>query len=226
MSSQPPYQQPNLSPSLPSQTPASSMKKKLVLFGCLGLLVLFLGCAIIGAILNRFGGNLNTNQSMPSVAAQPSPKSSPASAAAAPAYSSGGLGLDMADWERSHGAGLPDDPNSTMFFKYEGGKFVVQFSKLKSGNVSYIEHVWGDRDAVSIENARAESKQLIPADSKFVKTYTSRSGSTVDLYTSVSLKDRFSTSEFIGGKPGDFIILYRNQTGRTTTFIAAIGNNP
>jgi hypothetical protein len=191
-------------------------KKKLARICCLGILANFFGCAQSPA------GNVNIGSvkepvSQPA-ASQPTPS--------APIYASGGLGLDRADWERSHGSGAPDNPSSPMIFGYEGGKFQVQFSSVRSGNVEHVERAWGDRNAVPIEEAREESKQFIPADAKFVKTYTSRSGSTVDLYKSESLKGRFSDDDWTGGKPGDFIILYRNQTGRTTTFIAATGNNP
>lgn len=113
-----------------------------------------------------------------------------------------------------------------MFFEYENSKFYVAFSSMQPGNVWYIERVWGDDNAVSLEAARRESKNFIPADAQFVRTYTSQGGSTVDLYTSESLKGQFPASDFIGGKPGDFIILYRNQTGRTTTSIIAVGDNP
>jgi hypothetical protein len=219
---------PGFSPPPTPQKSSSGLKKRMALFGCLGLLVIIFGCLGLLAIINRFGGNLtaNGNQSNPPAAIQPSPSSAQSTPQASLSLSSGGLGLDRAEWERMHGGGKSDNPDSTMYFGYENGKFVVQFSKLKSGNVSYIERVWGDRNAVSIEEARSESKQFIPADAKFVKTYTSRGGSTVDLYTSEALKGRFAAAEFIGGKPGDFIILYRNQTGLTTTFIAGVGNNP
>lgn len=113
-----------------------------------------------------------------------------------------------------------------MFFGYEGGKFQVQLLSIRSGNVEYIERVWGDRNAVPIEEARKESKQFIPADAKFVRAYTSQSGSTVDLHKSESLKGRLSDEDWTGGKSGDFIILYCNQTGRTSTFIISTGNNP
>jgi hypothetical protein len=35
-----------------------------------------------------------------------------------------------------------------MFFVYGGGKFQVQFSGIRSGNVEYIKRSWGDRNAV------------------------------------------------------------------------------
>ncbi len=139
------------------------------------------------------------------------------------AYKSSGLGLDRATWESSHGKALED---GTSFLRYENDKFAVMFSPSKSGNANHIERAFGDRNAVSIADARVESKLFIPSDAKFVRTYTSRSDSTIDLYTSESLKSRFSESDFIGGKAGDFIVLYRNQTGKVTTFIVAIGNNP
>jgi hypothetical protein len=203
-----------------------------VLITCLGFLLLSTGC------VQQPGGNTTqgsnaanqpaNQQASPSAnqAADNSAAALPSPGHAAPAYASGGLGLDRADWERSHGEGKPDNPSSLMYFSYEGGTFQVQFSEIRSGNVEYVERVWGDHNAVPIEEARKESKQFIPADAKFVKTYTSRSGSTVDLYRSESLKGRFEDDDWAGGKPGDFIILYRNQTGRTTTFIASTGNNP
>ena len=110
-----------------------------------------------------------------------------------------------------------------MFEGYENAKFTIWFPY---NNAAYIERIWGDSNAVSLEDARRESKNFIPADAKFVRTYISRNGNTVDLYTSEFLKSRFPAAEFVGGKPGDFIILYRNQTGRTTTFIITIGNSP
>ncbi len=139
------------------------------------------------------------------------------------AYKSGGLGLDLTTWESSHGNALKD---GTSFFRYENDKFAVIFSESNSGNAKHVERVYGDRNAVPIADARTESKLFIPADAKFVRTYTSQSGSTIDLYTSESLKSRFSESDFIGGKAGDFIVLYRNQTGKVTTFIIGIGSNP
>lgn len=223
MSSVSPHSHQVFSQPLPLRNRTGVFEKNTLPLCGLGLLIFFFGCA------RQSGGNSNANTNSANQSAsqpvvpQPTPS---APTAPAPAYASGGLGLDRADWERLHGSGAPDNPGSPMTFGYEGGKFQVQFSSVRSGNVEYVERVWGDRNPVLIEEARKESKQFIPADAKFVKTYTSRSGSTVDLYKSESLKGQFSDDGWTGGKPGDFIILYRNQTGRTTTFIIGTGNNP
>jgi hypothetical protein len=195
-------------------------KKAAVLCCCLSLLAASFACA------QKTGGSVNVNANMADRPAGQPVVPQPLPTPSTPAYASGGLGLDRADWESAHGEGKPDNPGSPMFFGYEGGKFQVQFSGIRSGNVEYIERVWGDRNAAPIEEARKESKQFIPADAKFVRTYTSGSESTVDLYKSESLKGRFSDGDWTGGKVGEFIILYRNQTGRTTTFIISTGNNP
>lgn len=141
-------------------------------------------------------------------------------------YKSGGLGLERAAWESSQGIGKPDVATGSMYYIYGDGKFYVQFYPLESGNVGNIERTGEDSIAIPLEDARKESKTFIPADAKFARTYTASSGSTVDLYKSESLKSRFPNSQFNEGKPGDFIIIYRNQTGKTTSFIVAIGNNP
>jgi hypothetical protein len=201
-------------------------RRKAVLLCCLSLLAASFACVPKtgdGANANANTADRSAGQPANQTASQPD---APPPTPSAPAYASGGLGLDRADWERAHGEGKPDNPGSPMFFGYEGSKFQVQFSGIRSGNVEYIERLWDDRNAVPIEEARKESKQFIPADAKFVRTYTSDSGSTVDLHKSESLKGRFSDEDWTGGKRGDFIILYRNQTGRATTFIISTGNNP
>ncbi len=202
--------------------------KKTAILCCLSLLAASFACAPeTGGVTNVNANTADQPAGQPAnqTASQPVAPQQPLKPFA-PAYASGGLGLDHADWERAHGEGKPDNLGSPMFFGYEGGKLQVQLSGIRSGNVEYVERIWGDSNAVPIEEARKESKQFIPADAKFVRTYTSRSGSTVDLYRSESLKGRFSDEDWTGGKPVDFIILYRNQTGRTTTFIISTDNNP
>jgi hypothetical protein len=112
----------------------------LSLLGCLGFVISLTGCV-------RQQPGVNTNASATSANQPVSSRPTPS----APAFASGGLGLDQTEWEREHGKGKPDNASSPMFFGYEDGKFQVQFSKVRSGNVEYIE---GDRNAVSIEEAR------------------------------------------------------------------------
>lgn len=139
---------------------------------------------------------------------------------------SGGLGLELPVWEQLHGPGTQNQATTNLFYSYEEGKYFVQYTKIKSGNVRSIERTYGDRDAVTINEAREESRKYIPKDAKFVRSYTSSGGSTVDLYASEYLKKEMTDDSIGGGKPGEFIIIYRNLTGRTTSFIVATGNNP
>ncbi len=201
----------------------SGLRNKATFFGAIGILL-----AVVLACESNKTTNINSTSQTTTPKLSPTEATTnsaiqqitPKPTSTVAAYKSGGLGLDRAAWESSHGNALAD---GTSFFRYENDKFAVMFS---AGNANHIERAYGDRNAVPIADARTESKLFIPADAKFVRTYTSRSDSTVELYTSESLKSRFSESNFIGGKAGDFIVLYRNQTGKVMTFIATIGNNP
>jgi hypothetical protein len=173
-------------------------------------------------------------QAVPPSAEQKTPASSQTPQPAPevnPSYASSGIGLARADWERLHGN--PGRDTGGGFIEYEGGRYLVRFA---DGNVAYIERIWGDRGAVPLDVARRESKNVIPADSKLDRTYTAKNGGMVDLYMSASLKPRFSDipsprggatlSKWIGGKPGNFIVLYRQNGGQVTSFVIDIGNNP
>jgi hypothetical protein len=207
----------------------SNLHNKATSLGAIAILLAF----VLGCEPNK---NLNINSTSQTATPKQMPtetnantasqQTAPNPTAIVSAYNSGGLGLDRATWDSSQGIGKPDVATGSMYYIYGDSKFYVQFYPLESGNVGNIERTGGDSKAIPLEDARKESKNFIPADAKFVRTYMASSGSTVDLYKSESLKSRFPDSQFYKGKPGDFIIIYRNQTGKTTSFIVATGNNP
>lgn len=146
-----------------------------------------------------------------------------------PIYASAGLGLSRSDWERQHG--MPTRKVG-LTANYEGDKYYIIFA---DDNVEHLEYTWGDKNAVSLDDARSKAKSLIPSDAKFVRTYVPREARLVDLYFSESLKTRFqpvampsgeTDAPWIGGKPGEFLILYRLYNKRVTSFVVGIGNNP
>jgi hypothetical protein len=159
-----------------------------------------------------------------STSSPPAPIPKPHALASKPlskdAEATGGFGMPRSDWEILHILGKEEN---SITANYDNEKFWVQF---------YDENVWHlvchplDGGSVTLEEARRISKQYIPKDARFVKTYTSRSGTTVDLYNSKFLIPRFKDSSWPGGKPGDFVVLLKNQTGSVNTFIIGIGNNP
>jgi hypothetical protein len=175
----------------------------------------------------------NSNESAASTTTQQKavqPIGPPQPSAANPStYASGGLGLSRTDWERAHGS---PTQNIGGMINYEGNKYTVTFA---DDNASYIEYTWGDRNAVTLDDARLQAKLLVPSDAKLVRAYTPREGRTADLYMSESLKSRFrpidmpsgkSLSPWIGGKPGNFLILYRLPNNHVTSLVIALGNNP
>ena len=95
---------------------------------------------------------------------------------------------------------------------------------FRDDNAGYIARNF--KEPVTIDVARDESKQLIPADSKLFVTYRSGSTIEVDLYRSETLKTRFGEDAWHGGGPGDFIVMYRVEGGTVKSIIIATGNNP
>lgn len=146
------------------------------------------------------------------------------------AFGSGGLGLSVAEWEELHGVGRKDTID---WLQYESGAYVVGPTDT---NLNHIERVWGDQNAVTFDAARAEGKRLAPSDATLVRSYTSKSGSAVDLYLSNALIPRFppETSPlgpnfpwWTNGSPGNFVIVYRPGTsGRVTSIVVALGDIP
>lgn len=145
---------------------------------------------------------------------------------------SGGLGLTRAQWTALHGQGTADP---ALGERYNGGYIVYyQPDTTEVDAIGGMEFQWSASAPQTMANARAASKNLIPADSTLVKTYE-LSGRTVDLYMSTWLRDRFPAtmkikdSDFpiwINGEPGNFIVLYRVTEARVTSIVLGLGNNP
>ena len=156
--------------------------------------------------------------------------------AAAPAFASGGLGLDLDAWEAIHGEGEEDAVPG--WRSYDDRRYVV--AGTLEGRIDHLERHWEEGEGVTFEEARAESRRLMPADAQLVETYQLPGGYTVDLYVSASLAQRFPDtveidgSEFstwVGGEPGNFTVGFGDygttpEVDRVTWIVMAIGNNP
>lgn len=122
-------------------------------------------------------------------------------------FASGGLGQEEAWWNANHGS--------------DG-----YITRVIDGKIYSIERQWSTE--VTPDVALAEGELLMPADAVPVETYTpaGRPETTVHLYMSPSLAERFEPDSFIGGEPGNFIILYKTFDGEVPVMIMALGNNP
>jgi hypothetical protein len=144
-----------------------------------------------------------------------------AASAATVGFRSGGFGKTRSEWETVY-----QKPEKEMLglFTYANGNYLVMYA---DGRVSYLEHIWGDKDAKTREFAEGASKPFLPGDAKLVQEYKNpRSGNTVVLYHSEGLAGLFSPASFIGGSPGDFTVIFRDVTGKVTSFLIALGNAP
>lgn len=145
----------------------------------------------------------------------------PATATADNDFRSGGFGETRAEWEARYNK--PEKDNSGLL-TYANGNYVVMFSE---GRVSYLEHTWGDKDSKTRAYATGAAKPFLPRDAQLIEEYKNpRSGSTVERYRSASLAKLFPAASFMGGEPGDFIVIYRDVTGKVTSYLIAVGNNP
>ncbi len=141
------------------------------------------------------------------------------------AYTSGGLGLSVAEWEHRHGApnvGSAADGSAN----YEQNKYVVSFW---GGVMMTILRQTGDGNTEPLALAKAEARAMLPVDARRIETHTEvptggGAVDTVEVYMSSSLVARYPHQGKIGDILGDFpwwdggpgsigIIYYGNGSG-------------
>ena len=219
--------------------PRSWSTLALILSGLLGILVGF-ACAIcVGGVGLAILLLQPEEDGTTAANLAPAPAAAPAPVPAAPAgvptleylpppapvaepFYSGGLGLTQEEWEQLHGLGSADPSG---FISYENGTYLVGFQE---GKVWHIERPWGPETPLTVEDARAESQNLIPADRQYLQAYSpeGRPDLVVDLYLSPSLASRFSGDWWTGGEPGNFTVTYSVSGYSVSRMVIALGNTP
>ena len=138
-------------------------------------------------------------------------------------FVSGGLGLTSSGWERLYGTGASTDLGAVKY----ADTYEVYFQDSKAW---HIEREWGEETRVGLTEARDECRQLIPADAVLVRTYSpdGMPELVVDLYMSASLIEQFGAQDslWIGGEPGNFVLVYGVSEGAVGRMVAGLGDNP
>jgi hypothetical protein len=133
------------------------------------------------------------------------PGQASAAAPAGPTFASGGLGLSKEEWEQIHG----QPSKVSIFLEYNDGQLIVG---LSNNNIWHLERIWSSQDAVTLEAARDDVRQYLPADAQLTQSIDRGDGRLVDVYTSASLTPRFGETAWNGGKPGTFAIQFRYKS--------------
>lgn len=133
-------------------------------------------------------------------------------------FPSGGLGLDISVWEKTH----TRTKKGVLGIIYDSIYEVINID----GRVEYIEYQ--QKNPLTPTEAQTLAQTFFPFDAQMIKTYSppDRSETTVHLYYSAALAPRFEDKWWIGGDPGQFTLQYNVFKGQITRFIIATGNNP
>jgi hypothetical protein len=147
----------------------------------------------------------------PTVTQVPTPQPAP----------SGGLGLDVPDWERVYGRNTQNTPDARYLkfgkeFPYHKGTFPIAVTfdyfdrKTFVGprRATDVLYTWDGR--MTDLEARNTAKSLIPTDAQLLRTYKTPDGDIVQVGSSAWLKDQIPTELWTvgGSEPGIFSIKY------------------
>jgi hypothetical protein len=110
-------------------------------------------------------------------------------------FESGGLGLQITDWEDQFGLG--EAGQTYLSFELEDGNFWVGVAS-DSRAIDYIERNYADSDGVALAVAQEEAGGLLPGDARLQETYIANyaeilHGTLVDRYQSRGLAAQFSS---------------------------------
>lgn len=147
------------------------------------------------------------------------PTDVPPTAAPVEREPSRGLGMSRTAWEAREGKSTKKEYVGERY----GNDVLVYYIDER---VEGIELQYADFNAMSPTDAKQLAELYLPEDRKLIETYTARDITAVHLYYSEWLKDRFPADTFIGGEPGQFIVLYTPIDGKVTRIIMGTGNNP
>lgn len=148
--------------------------------------------------------------------AAPTPAPAPVATATAPAPAI--LGAMLSDWQAQLGA--PADRNGYKVFD------PWELLDFGHGHAQHIERIYDPAVAPAV--ALADAAALLPADAVLLRTYSpdGRPETIVDLYHSAALAAQLPATAWIGGEPGQFIVLRNEFSDGVQRIVIATGNNP
>ena len=132
-----------------------------------------------------------------------------------PVFESGGLGLSRVEWEKVHGRAVGDDIGGIV---YANGYSIGYSSDSSAAIAITVGRTFSP--AVTVQQARAESKKVIPADAQLVGTEDPAGGVMYDTYYSASLAALFPSDTpdpfphrsdidiWNGARPGTFTVKF------------------
>ncbi len=126
------------------------------------------------------------------------------------------LGGSRADWEMAKGK-----PTQGVVGDLFGRNIEVAFLSNRAWHVELLLS-----SPIAIDQARAQSVPLLPADATKVRTYVAAGGQTVEVFHSDALAEAFPPGAFIGGSPGTFIRIAARGGSTTSRVVLGLGDNP
>lgn len=123
--------------------------------------------------------------------------------------------MSRADWEAKAGPAIDKDKYPVPY----GRGYQVSFAGDRVQTIDITLNT-----GVGMEDARAMSKGFLPNDAVFVKSYNNGSRD-IDVYTSVSLADRFEPAWWFGDDPGTFVVWYLAASGPVKGIVIGTGDN-
>lgn len=144
----------------------------------------------------------------------PTPTPAPAATATAPVI----LGSSLDAWRARYG-----EPTERFGYQVFGAWEILP---LPGGQAQHIERTYDPAVAPAI--ALADAATLLPVDAVLLRTYSpdGRPETIVDLYHSPTLAAQLPATAWIGGEPGQFVVLRNEFPEGVSRIVIASGNNP
>lgn len=148
----------------------------------------------------------------------PMPTSTPAATATAPAPAPATLGSSLDAWRARYG-----QPTERFGYHVFGAWEILP---LPGGQAQHIERTYDPAVAPAV--ALADAAALLPADAVLLRTYSpdGRPETIVDLYHSPTLAAQLPATAWVGGEPGEFVVLRNEFPEGVPRIVIASGNNP
>jgi hypothetical protein len=135
-----------------------------------------------------------------------------------------GLGITFEDWKAIHGEPTQDLGGGLYIYDNPGYYYSII---VDDDRLSFLHRQWAEGTFPSFAVAKFIAQTLSPRDAVFESSYTTSTGTFVEVYFSQQLATVYPNGPYIGGEIGEFTVSYHlAEDGTVFGMIVATGNNP